>query len=68
MFSIPAQELVMLSGTIVNFNSFLMPVTAQADLIVNLGKGEQFVRLVYCPFDCGFDAPAADASHVLLDR
>jgi hypothetical protein len=62
--SIPSQELLMLSGTIVNFNSFLMPVTARADLIVNLGKGEQFVRLVYCPFDCAFDAPAANASHV----
>jgi len=58
------KEIETVSGRIVRFNSLLMPVTSQGDLIFRTGKDRSFVRLVYCPMDCGFDAPLAEASKV----
>jgi hypothetical protein len=54
-----------LTGLVVRFNIFLMKRSAQGDLIVKVAGQERFVRLIYCPYDCGFDAPAAMDSQVL---
>jgi len=36
-----------------------MAVTAQMDLFIKVDGNGEFLRLVYCPYKCGFDAPAA---------
>lgn len=55
-------------GRVVRFNAFVMPRTSQGDIFVQRAYNDSFLRLVYCPFDCGFDAPSASKSQMLPQR
>ncbi len=46
-----------LTGSVVRFNKSEMAGSTRGDLIVRVVNQRKFVRLIYCPFDCGFDAP-----------
>jgi hypothetical protein len=59
------KEVKTLTGTVMLYNRLLMRGTSQGDIILRLNGTNQFVRLVYSPFDFGFDAPDASESQLM---
>jgi hypothetical protein len=52
-------------GRVVRYDSISNAGTANADMIVLLSGNDGFVRLLYSPFDFGWDAPPATADQLL---
>ena len=53
----PASTFETISGAVILYNYSLMSLTSQIDLIAQDLRSGRFLRLRYCPYDCGFDAP-----------
>ena len=54
-----------LAGSVVKYDASLVAHSPQADIVVRLKGGNTYVRLLYSPFDFGFDAPPATESQRL---
>ena len=50
-----------LTGTVVRFNKAEMDAGANGDLVVRVSGQDRFVRLIYCPSNCGIDIPLQHA-------